>query len=249
MNSISLLPFSGFDQLANLSLHQVAFQPADVTDVELAIQMIGFVEERAGQQVFAGLLVPLAMRILGTNRDLLGARYRLPKFRNAETSFRLSMLPFLMKNLRIRQHKFGVRIFLESDIDHSQSLGDAYLGRSQTDSMSFIHGLEHVVDQLSQFVVENRHRLTGPLQYRVAKFYDGIDHSVVLQLLAVALKITQRFGHGVAAKLLECAAGQCKSHHGLAGNARGGDNAYIRAFVGCFHRLTGGEIHRLEGTA
>ena len=43
------LPFSRFHQLADLALHQVAFEAADVVDVKLAIQVIGFVKEGARQ--------------------------------------------------------------------------------------------------------------------------------------------------------------------------------------------------------
>ena len=43
------LPFSRFHQLADLALHQVSFEAADVVDVKLAIQVIGFVKEGARQ--------------------------------------------------------------------------------------------------------------------------------------------------------------------------------------------------------
>ncbi len=43
--------------------------------------------------------------------------------------------------------------------------------------------------------------------------------------------------------------GQSQGHHSLSGNACGRDNTYIRTFIGRFHRLTGGEIHRLQWTA
>ena len=43
------LPLSRFHQLADLAPHEVSLERADVADVELAIQMIGFVEEGAGQ--------------------------------------------------------------------------------------------------------------------------------------------------------------------------------------------------------
>ena len=54
------LPFTRFDQLTNFALDQVAFERTDVADVELAVQMIGFVLEGACQQIVAGLLENLA---------------------------------------------------------------------------------------------------------------------------------------------------------------------------------------------
>src|SRR5580704_2928016 len=150
MDSISPLPFAGFDQLANLALHQIPLQAADVADIELAIQMIGLVQEGAGQQVFPGLLIPLAMRILRTNRNFLGAGYGFTKLGNAEASLRLTVLPFLMKNFWVRQHQFGVCILFESYVDDGEPLGDADLWCSQADSTGLVHGLEHVVDEFAQ---------------------------------------------------------------------------------------------------
>jgi hypothetical protein len=43
------LPLSRFHQLADLALHEVSLERADVADVELAIQMVGFVQKSAGQ--------------------------------------------------------------------------------------------------------------------------------------------------------------------------------------------------------
>ena len=58
------LPLSRFHQLADLALHEVSLERADVADVEFAIQMIGFVQKSAGQQIVAGLFEPLPIHIL-----------------------------------------------------------------------------------------------------------------------------------------------------------------------------------------
>src|SRR5271156_3251384 len=55
-----LLPFPRFDQLANFALDQVALECAYVADVELAVQVIGFVLESARQQIVAGFFENLA---------------------------------------------------------------------------------------------------------------------------------------------------------------------------------------------
>ena len=68
------LPFSGFHHLADFALHQVALQGADVADVELAVQVIGLVQEGAGQQLFAGFFVDLAVDVLGADGDFVGTR-------------------------------------------------------------------------------------------------------------------------------------------------------------------------------
>ncbi len=59
--SAAALPFAGFDQLANLSLDQITLESADVADVELAVEMIGFMQKSPGQQFVAGLLKNLTV--------------------------------------------------------------------------------------------------------------------------------------------------------------------------------------------
>ena len=48
-DSIAHLPLSRLHQLADLALDQVALQRADVADVELAMQMLGFMKEGSGK--------------------------------------------------------------------------------------------------------------------------------------------------------------------------------------------------------
>src|ERR1035437_7319861 len=43
------LPFALLHQFADLALHHVALQGADVTDIELTVEMVGFVHQRARQ--------------------------------------------------------------------------------------------------------------------------------------------------------------------------------------------------------
>src|SRR4051794_40643347 len=88
------LPFSGFHQLLDLALHEIAFERADVTDVELAIEMIGFVKECAREQFFTGLLEELAFRVLSADGDLFRASHVLAEIRNAEAAFTLGVLAF-----------------------------------------------------------------------------------------------------------------------------------------------------------
>src|SRR5450755_5192599 len=45
------LPFAQFNELADLALHQVALERADVADVELPVEVIGLVQQRARQQL------------------------------------------------------------------------------------------------------------------------------------------------------------------------------------------------------
>ena len=106
-DSIAHLPLPGLHQLADLALDQVALQCADVADVELAMQMFGFMQEGSGKQflaLFGGFLVPLSVYILGTNRYFARPGDRLAKFRNAEAAFGLGVFPLGVENFWIRQH-------------------------------------------------------------------------------------------------------------------------------------------------
>ncbi len=51
---------------------------------------------------------------------------------------------------------FASGIFLEGDVDDRDALADADLRSRQPDTVRGIHALEHIVDQLAQFVVELR---------------------------------------------------------------------------------------------
>src|SRR5207237_552594 len=97
--------------------------------------------------------------------------------------------------------------------------------------------------------VEDRHRRGSFLQYRVAKFNDGIDHSVVFYLLAVALKVAQSLAHRVAAEFFQGTAGQSQRYHAFGGYTCRRNHAYIGTFVGSFHRLASSKVHRLQRTA
>ena len=65
-----------------------------------------------------------------------------------------SLAAFGMNDLRIDQDDLGFGIFLEGTSITAMRLADADLRRRQADAMGGVHRLEHVVDQLPQFVVE-----------------------------------------------------------------------------------------------
>src|SRR5438270_9733967 len=97
-------PFSGFDQLPDFAFHQVAFQGAQVADVKLAIEVIGFVEKGASEEVVAGLLEPFAVNVLGADGDFARAGDGLAEFGNAEAAFILAVPAFGVDDLRIAEN-------------------------------------------------------------------------------------------------------------------------------------------------
>src|SRR5438046_1618397 len=136
---IQSFPLSALNQFANLELHQMALKNAEMTDVELAVQVIGFVEKSAGKQVVADFLKPISVRVLSAHRSLAGTRDRFAKSGNAEAAFILFVLSFSVNDLGIHQHQLRLRILFESYIDDGKSLGNTDLRRRQTHSVSRIH--------------------------------------------------------------------------------------------------------------
>src|SRR6516165_4462151 len=121
----------------------------------------------------------------------------------SRNSGRLRQPPFDVNDLRVDQHDFGLGVFLEGHVDHRDSLADADLRSGQPDSVSGIHALEHVINQLSKLVIELGNRGRWLFQNRIAVFDDGIDHLEVLQLLAVAFVISLQLQHRITTELLQ----------------------------------------------
>ena len=129
-------PLASFHQLADFAFNQVTLERADVADIELAIEVIGLVQESAGEQILAGLLVELASHVLGTDGDFARARYSLAKFRHAEATLILALTAFSVNDLWIGEHKFCFRIFLKGDVNDGQALGEPDLRSCESDAMS-----------------------------------------------------------------------------------------------------------------
>src|SRR5437899_8414217 len=80
-------PLAGTHHFPDFSFHDVALQRADVADVKPALQVLGFVQEGAGQKSLADCLEPLALEILSADGDHVGPSHGLAELRQAETSF------------------------------------------------------------------------------------------------------------------------------------------------------------------
>ena len=130
-------------------------------------------------------------------------RHFLAELRDAEAAFVGSLPAFGVNDLRIDEHDLRLGIFLECDIDDRDALANADLRSCQPDAVRGIHALEHVVDELAQFVVELGDGGGLLLQNRVAKFHDRVDHLEVSQLLTISFVVSPHFGDGVAAKLFQ----------------------------------------------
>src|SRR5208337_3777573 len=186
---MAALPFALLYQLADLTLHHVALQRADVVDVQLPIEVVGLMHQGTRQQVLSAHFKCLAFEVLRARSDVSRPRHLLAKFRQAEAAFVGGESPFSMDNLGIHEHDLGLGIFLECDINDSNALADPDLRRSQTDTVRGVHAFKHVIDELAQLVVEDCDGGSRLLQDWIAEFHDGMDHLEVSQLLAVAFEI------------------------------------------------------------
>src|SRR5580658_8891067 len=173
---IAGLPVALLQQLANLALHHVALQRADMSDVEFAVQVIGLVQKSARQKYITHDFNGFALKILRSRGDLERTCDVLAKFRNTQASFTRGLPAFGVHDLGIDEHDLGFRIFLEGYVDHRDAFADPDLWSGQPDTVRGIHALEHVVGQLAQFVVEFCDGGRRLLQDRVTIFHDGIDH-------------------------------------------------------------------------
>src|SRR5215469_16901676 len=77
------LPFAGFHQLADLALEHVALQRTEVADVQLSVEVIGFVKQGSRQQLLAGDFERLALEILGVGGDFARPSNLFPKLGDA----------------------------------------------------------------------------------------------------------------------------------------------------------------------
>src|SRR5579863_6411053 len=104
------LPFSGLGHFADLAADQIALQCRDVTDVEPPKQMIGFMLERAREQLFAGLLEDFAFQVVGAYRDAAAARHVLAEAGDAQAAFLALLLAFHVNDFGIDQYDLLRRI-------------------------------------------------------------------------------------------------------------------------------------------
>src|SRR5260221_1683814 len=171
-------PLAGFHQLTNFALHQIPLQRADVANVELAIQVVGFVAEGARQQFFARVFEKFAFCVLRPHGYFLRPGYVFAKFRNAEAAFVLRDAALGVNDLRIDENEFLLWVFLERDINDRNAPSNTDLGCGEANSVRGVHGFEHIVDKLAQAGVKLRYGSGLGLENWVAQLNNGIDHGV-----------------------------------------------------------------------
>src|SRR5215469_896774 len=232
--SFTVLPFSFALQLADLAHSPVALESAHAEDEQDAVEVIDLVLECAREKFFAVHLEPFAVLVLGADFYLCRALHLFADFGKAEAAFFFVLLAFAEGDLGIDEHELLSRILAHAEIDHCDALRHGDLRRGQADALRRVHGLEHVSDELAQFVVEFGDGFARLRENRLGVFDDLQNHAWGLKapdLFDVALEVSFQFEQRVAAELFMRDAGDGKRNHGLSGHARSGHHADIAALV------------------
>src|SRR3984957_8334123 len=150
--------------------HPVALQLGNMVDEQHAVRVVDFMLQ-------GGRHKPLRLNFLWRSVaiEIAGADARRPLdlfviFGDRQAAFLVNRLLLrrpddlrIDKKLRLR------RLALLGEIEHDDALGDADLNRGETDSRRVMHGLDHLVHQLAQGVVDGLYRLARLAQPRVGQ--------------------------------------------------------------------------------
>ena len=85
-----------------------------------------------------------------------GAAHVLAKIGNAQAAFTLRVPALFMDDFRVDEYEFGLRILLEGYVDDGDTARNSDLRGRQAHAAGSVHRLEHVIDQLFQFFVEDQ---------------------------------------------------------------------------------------------
>lgn len=149
--------------------------------------MIEFVLHAHRQQAFAFQFERLAVAVLGLDPHAQGAVDVLVEARHRQAAF--LVLAHVVGQLFDRGVDEDPRLAaVFAQVHDHDLLVHVDLGRGQADARGFVHGFKHVVDQLTQCVVELRHRFGNGAQARVREFENVQDGHKVRRSLCVWLK-------------------------------------------------------------
>jgi hypothetical protein len=96
---------------------------------QFAIEVIGFMHERARQEILSGEFEKLAGEILCSHRGAQWTSNFFAKFRNAQAPLGTCLFAFCSQYFRVDQDQLLRRIFLKCDIDYGDPLRNTNLRR------------------------------------------------------------------------------------------------------------------------
>src|SRR5580658_2342845 len=116
------LPFAFALRLANLAQGEVAFQRAHAKDEQHAVNVVDLMLHAAREQLFAVLLEPFAVLVLGANPHLGGAHDLLANVGEAEAALFLVELALAVNDLRIDENELLRGVLAHAEVDHGEAL-------------------------------------------------------------------------------------------------------------------------------
>src|SRR6266849_6493183 len=162
-------------ELFDFAPDQVALQHAEMLDEENAVEVVDFMAEGAGEEVFATDFKKFALGVLRLDSDKLRAQDVATEAGNRKATFFFALFTFGMDDFRVGQNDFRFGIFPAGYVDHGDAQIKTDLRRSQADALRGVHGGEHIFGKLLQVGVEVFYRCGGFLEDEVAVLDDGVD--------------------------------------------------------------------------
>src|ERR1700682_1602508 len=144
-------------------------------DEENAVEMIDFVAEGAGEEVFAADFKGFALGVLRSYGDELRTQDVAAEAGNGEAAFFFALFPFRVNNFWVGKNDFSFWIFSAGYVDHGHTQIQADLGRSESDALRGVHGGEHIFGELLEFGVEILYRRSGLFEDGIAELDDRVD--------------------------------------------------------------------------
>jgi hypothetical protein len=146
-------------------LDAVAFEVGQIVDEHLAHQMIHFVLDAHRQQAVGLQFERLAVAVERAHGDALGGVTLSNTPGTDRQPSSLSSRPDCGDDLGVDEH--AQLVVGLGDVDDDHALVNVDLGRGQPDAGGGVHGLGHVVDQLTDARIHRRNRLGYGVETRI----------------------------------------------------------------------------------
>ena len=124
-----------------------------IRDRQHPVQVVEFVADAAGEEVLPLLFQHLAGAVLVADLHLVGAGDKAELPREGEAALHRLLLPLAGEDLGVDQLHRPL-----PNVDDNHPAQKPHLGGGQADPVGLVHGLDHVLHQLGQFLVKLLHR-------------------------------------------------------------------------------------------
>src|SRR6266853_3373894 len=155
-----------------LADHEITRRWAHTIEKQHTLEVVHLVLEGACEQPFSLHFNCSPLTILTAYDHMRGSWCRAVHHRQAEAPFVLLDPPLSFDNLRVDEGHQRVGIAATRHIDHEQAEREPCLRSSQANTRCVVHGLNHIVDQALEGIVNGHNRLSLATQHRIGKCVD-----------------------------------------------------------------------------